>query len=276
MYKKILDYVKEKPSVYLPNTIPFWDDEHISQHMLDAHLNPEFEGASRRHSFIRQSVQWISGLCRDTNNKELLDLGCGPGIYAELFHESGFRVTGIDFSKRSINYAEQNAKKFHKKITYYYQNYLHICYENQFDVVTLIYCDFGVLNPKDRYELLCKIRHALKPGGLLILDGFTEAQLAVWRENETIQYYHSGFWSPMPYACLQRNMYYQVPKVFLEQYVIITEDECKCYNMWNQIFCKDALLEELKQAGFCQAEFFDDVCGNPFTGTANTICVVAS
>ncbi|MGE5494383.1 MAG: methyltransferase domain-containing protein [Burkholderiales bacterium] len=29
----------------------------------------------------------------------LLDLGCGPGIYAELFAKKGFCVTGVDFSQ---------------------------------------------------------------------------------------------------------------------------------------------------------------------------------
>lgn len=37
-----------------------------------------------------------------------------------------------------------------------YQNYLDIDYENQYDIVTLIYCDFGVLKQTDREQLLLK------------------------------------------------------------------------------------------------------------------------
>lgn len=275
MYKKILEYAKEKPPVYTPSSEKFWDDEHISKQMLEAHLNPDFDGASRKHSFIKQSVQWIESLCENKSEKKLLDLGCGPGIYAELFEEKGFTVTGIDFSKRSISYAKENAESKQKNIEYFYQNYLTMDYENQFDVVTLIYCDFGVLNPKDRHELLGKIKRALKPSGVLILDGFTKLQLSVSMEKELIEYYDSGFWNPTPYVCIQRNFHYDDPKVFLEQYLVITEEECNCYNMWNQIFSKDSLMEELQQAGFDKMEFFDDVCGKTFSGDSNTICVVA-
>ncbi len=43
--------------------------------------------------------------------KKLLDLGCGAGIYSELLYDKGFSVTGIDFSKRSIEYAQNHAKR---------------------------------------------------------------------------------------------------------------------------------------------------------------------
>ncbi|WP_312869993.1 methyltransferase domain-containing protein [Fontibacillus panacisegetis] len=43
-------------------------------------------------------------------NNKLLYLGCGPGIYAEMFHDTGFIVTEIDYSRRSIEYATEQAK----------------------------------------------------------------------------------------------------------------------------------------------------------------------
>ena len=33
-----------KPELYAPSTDKFWDDEHISKGMLEAHLNPNFSG----------------------------------------------------------------------------------------------------------------------------------------------------------------------------------------------------------------------------------------
>lgn len=47
MYDNLLT-IFEKPSLYKKMEIPFWDDEHISLQMLKAHLNPEFNGASRK------------------------------------------------------------------------------------------------------------------------------------------------------------------------------------------------------------------------------------
>ena len=78
---------------------------------------------------------------------------------------------------RSIEYAVEQAKSNHKDIKYVYMNYLDIDYENEFDFVTLIYCEFGVLPTAERAKLLIKIRKALKKDGFLILDGFTENKI---------------------------------------------------------------------------------------------------
>ena len=42
----------EKPLLYQKTEGEFWNDKHISKQMLKAHLDPEFEGASRKLSFI--------------------------------------------------------------------------------------------------------------------------------------------------------------------------------------------------------------------------------
>lgn len=60
--------------------------------------------------------------------------------------------------------------------TVVHQNYLEMEYENEFDIITLIYCDFGVLPSKDRALLLKKVNTALKPDGVFILDGLKPMQ----------------------------------------------------------------------------------------------------
>lgn len=102
MLSKIEKYI-EKPALYAPSTAAFWADSHISKGMLEAHLNKELDSATRNHSFVRRSAQWISELAPVSQYPRLLDLGCGPGIYAE-----------------------------------------------QFDLISLIYCDFGVLSAENR------------------------------------------------------------------------------------------------------------------------------
>lgn len=274
MNNKIIDFLKKQPMIYAESDDAFWDDEHISKHMLAAHLNPDCDNASRKQEGIINSVNWITELCGDSKKKKLLDLGCGPGIYAELLAESGFQVTGIDFSKRSINYAIENSKKKNLKITYHYQNYLDIDYEEEFDVVILIYCDLGVLSPENRSILLRKIYQALKPGGILILDVFNEPYVKSFEEMQRISYQPEGFWAPEPYAVIQRNQYYKESRNTLEQYLVITEENCKCYNIWNQIYTEDMLGEEVAAVGFESISFFDDVQGKEYTGVENTICGV--
>ena len=71
--------------------------------MLENHLDPSIDGASRDRSFIKKkSASWICQKVPPADYPSLLDLGCGPGLYSELFAESGYQVTGeISQSDRS-------------------------------------------------------------------------------------------------------------------------------------------------------------------------------
>ncbi|WP_148410678.1 class I SAM-dependent methyltransferase [Murimonas intestini] len=275
MYKKILEYARRFPELYEPSSAPFWDDVHISKSMLDAHLDPDFDGASRNMAFMKASAEWICSICSPVRGKKLLDLGCGPGIYDKMFCEAGFEVTGIDISRRSIQYAAGQAKQDGMDIEYICKNYLEMDYQGIYDVATLIYCDFGVLSPKDRRSLLIKIKRALKPGGILILDGFTQEQLKGYKEGSTVEYLDGGFWKDAPYICIQRNRLYPDTRNYLEQYIIISEDDCQCYNNWNQIFSRESFDMELRQAGFEDMEYFGDVAGEKCLEGSETICAVA-
>lgn len=134
--------VLEVPSLYQKTSVPFWNDKYISQQMLKAHLDPNFDGASRKLDFINKSVNWINKIAPPQKYKSLLDLGCGPGIYAEKFATSGYKVTGIDFSKHSIDYAINSAARKKLNIEYIYQDYLHMELTKSFDFSTMIYCDY--------------------------------------------------------------------------------------------------------------------------------------
>ena len=274
MNRAIIDFLKNEIKLYAESDDAFWNDEHISKHMLRAHLDPDFEGASRKHKDIVGSVDWITEIIGDYKHKKLLDLGCGPGIYAELLAEKGVQVTGIDFSKRSIDYAKESSQKKNLDITYHYRNYLELEYYEEFDVAILIYCDFGVLSPDNRKKLLQKVYRALKPGGLLILDVFHEPYLNDFEEVQRVDYQSGGFWSPDDYVVVQKNRYYADSKNTLEQYLVITEKTCKCYNIWNQIYTKNAFENEIIGAGFRSMHFYDDVQGKAYTGAEKTLCGV--
>jgi len=162
--------LSKKPKLFERSEYLFWDDPHISKKMLEAHLNPEWDAASRKISTIDKSVKWLNKEVFLNNELKVLDLGCGPGLYTSRLAELGYSVTGIDYSKRSINYANKNAAENELDIKYIYQNYLTIDFESEFDVIMLIFCDLGALTNEERDILLAKIYKALKPGGTFILQ----------------------------------------------------------------------------------------------------------
>ena len=273
MFKQLQKYIT-KPKLYVPSTNIFWDDEHISKGMLEAHLNPNWDAATRRSEFLDKSVNWISQIAPSSQYKFLLDLGCGPGLYAERFRSAGYTVTGVDFSKRSIAYAKEQTLLNRSNIKYRYQNYLTIDYIEQFDLITLIYCDYAVLSITDRLILLSKIYQALKPGGMFIVDVFTP----VMRKEESRSwhcYKEGGFFSEKPHICLEAVYQYDdEDKTELRQTIVITEETVSCYHIWDHFFTKEALLSEVQTVGFNRFEFYGDVAGKDFSDTGETICGV--
>ena len=52
MRNKMKDFIKQ-PKIYQQTDTPFWTDDYISQKMLENHLDPSIDGASRNRSFIK-------------------------------------------------------------------------------------------------------------------------------------------------------------------------------------------------------------------------------
>jgi len=264
-----------KPILYEKGTMELWTDEHISTSMLEAHLNPDIDGATRKQTTVREIVKWISAVAPANKYRNLLDLGCGPGIYTEEFNKIGYNVTGLDFSQRSISHAKHSALEKGLPITYYQCDYLSMDFEEKFDLITLIYCDFGVLSTEDRASLLKKIHVALKPNGLLILDVFTPHQYAGCEEYKNWEYAESGFFSAEPYLCLNSLYRYDEHNTFCRQHIIMTERDIRHINVWEHTFTKDELSVELSSAGFSIKNFFGNIAGINYCDSSKEICVIA-
>jgi SAM-dependent methyltransferase len=264
-----------RPKLYAPSSAPFWDDDHISKGMLTAHLDPHWEAASRSHAFIDQSVEWISSILPAKDNPRLLDLGCGPGLYAERFCRKGYQVTGVDFSKRSINYARESASRQGLEITYCNQDYLDLSVADPFDMAVLIYCDYGALSDANRAKILARVYQALRPNGYLILDVFTPLKYQGRSEARTWEFEQKGFWKPKPHLRLESFHRYDDSNTFLDRYIVITDTGVDCYNIWDQTFEVEDLRSELIGAGFADVDIYGDVAGAEYQGDSTVICAVA-
>lgn len=266
--------LSKKPKLYEKSTAEFWNDSYISKKMLEAHLNPNFDVASRSVSTINASVEWLNEKLFKNEQMSILDLGCGPGLYSSRLCEVGYTVTGIDFSKRSIDYARNSAIKNNLEIEYIQKNYLLIDYENQFDVIMLIFCDFGALTNQERDILLKKIYKALKPGGIFFFDVFTEMNR---NENNTGRHWEvakHGFWNVKPYIALTETFIYPNEDTLLDQTIVLTEDEeVHFYRIYLHYYDKNKMVNLLNKFGFRNHRFYSDVTGKPYSKESTTLAV---
>jgi 2-polyprenyl-3-methyl-5-hydroxy-6-metoxy-1,4-benzoquinol methylase len=264
----------DAPPLFQRSAVNFWDDEHISGYLLEAHLDPDFEGASRKRETIEKSVQWITALAPPCEYPSLLDVGSGPGIYSELFATEGYQVTGIDFSKRSIAYARDSAAEHGLKIAYHYQNYLEMNFASQFDIATFIYCDYGALPEEEGKTILGKIHAGLKKGGRLVFDVFSMERYSRLEESRTWERYaEGGFWHAEDHHVLQANLKYP-PQTSLEQYIVATPEKSNAFYIWNRYFTAEQLIQEVEDAGFSHVGLFDNITGCAYTGKSPTLAIL--
>ncbi len=273
--KKLIN-ISKKPPLFERSKIAFWDDYHISSKMLEAHLDPEWDAASRKRSTIKRSVEWLSEDVFPSGDINILDLGCGPGLYTSRLAERGYSVTGIDYSQRSIAYARNYAHENSLDINYIYQDYLTIDFENEFEVVMLIFCDLGALSNKETNTLLEKIYRALKPGGIFIFDVFTDKNRAENDLGRNWEVNDNGFWSEKPYLALTETFLYPEANTFLNQTIVMTEEgKVNIYRLFNHYYTKETITEVLERFGFKNHCYHSDITGKEQSEESKTLAVVS-
>ncbi len=273
---KKLRELQTRPAPFTLGEPLFWDDSHISGQMLATHLDPDTDLASRKPETIDKSVGWIMATLDLQPGDKLLDLGCGPGLYANRFAQLGVNVTGVDYSKRSINYARSYAEMMGLEITYRYENYLDLADEDLYDAAVLIFGDYCVLKPESRGKLLKNVRRALKPGGFFVMDVSSQNLAAHQGDKNSWYAADAGFWRPTPHLVLESGFAYPEEGIYLDQYIIVEEDGVvTVYRNWFQDFNREQIEEELREGSFEVLSVWSDLTGTPYEESAEWIGVVA-
>jgi SAM-dependent methyltransferase len=267
--------LQQKPEPFIPGEPLFWNDPHISQQMLAAHLSQKTNAASRKQETIAKTVDWLVEYLGLKIGQTVLDLGCGPGLYATRLALQGLQVTGVDYSQNSIEYATRSAQEQGLPLIYRYQDYLTITDTAQYDLVLLIYGDFCPLSPEQRSQLLENVKRALKPGGYFVLDVTTRSGRAKWGQKNGWYVLESGFWKPGPHLVLEEGFDYPEQDIYLDQSTVIEADgRLSVYRNWFQDFNADSISRELTRAGLRVDSLWNDLLGTPYTAGGDWIGVV--
>jgi len=272
-----LQHIHERPAPFgVYTAADLWNDAHTSSRMLAYHLDGSVDVSSRRTAFIDRSVAWIAGRFNVTAHTSIADLGCGPGLYSTRFARLGARVSGVDFSDRSISYAKQQADDQGLSVDYVCGNYLDFQPPRTFDLVTLIMCDFCALSPAQRRRLLTNIRGYLAPGGSFLFDVYSLRSFHERVEQTSCApNLLDGFWSNQPYFGFLNTFKYHAERVVLDKYTIVEEARTRVIYNWFQYYDAGSLERELGDAGFRVTERLGTVSGDPFDEHLHEFAVVA-
>jgi len=232
----------EKPKIYEKGTAFMWTDKHISKQLLNIHLNPDIDLGSRKKSIIEKTANWILNTQKEKGKLAILDLGCGPGLYTEIFAEKSAENKKLDITYLNSSYLEVDLKS------------------DKYDLVVLIYTDLGVLTPTERESLLEMIFRILKKGGTFIFDVLKDREIEKKTSPKTWEVSNIGFWKESPYLALSESFLYQKEKVILFQHNIVdTEENIETYRFWTHFFSQTDVKKMLDAHNFIDINFKEDI-----------------
>ncbi len=236
-----------------------WNDPDFSRRMLEEHLTQDHDAASRRFEIIEQQVYWIQETLLNDQPAKVLDLGCGPGLYANRMAYLGHQVRGIDFSPASIAYARETAVKENLANTFIQGDIREADYGENYDFAMLIYGEFNIFKPVDAATILQKMWRALKPGGRLLLEPQDLASLQKARQEQPVwRAFRHGLFSDRPHLYLTENFWDARSSTMTTRYWVVdaASSEVTRYASTAQGYTDADLTQLLNRHGFAEVCFY--------------------
>jgi SAM-dependent methyltransferase len=249
---------RKSPVPWAGGKIP-WDDPGFSERMLQVHLDQEHDWASRRFEKIDVHVDWIHHTLLSSRPARILDLGCGPGLYASRLARIGHECVGIDFSPASIAYAVDTAERDKLRCTYRQEDVRTAEYSTGFDLAMLIFGEFNAFRPLEAASILRKTFAALSEGGLLLLEVSTSESLEeIGKQGPSWYSASSGLFSERPHLCLEEYFWVAQESVLTVRHFIVDAATGQVTQHVNnlQAYSDEQYQSLLSKSSFVEIQFF--------------------
>lgn len=164
----------------MKSTVDIQEVNKFSQHS-EEWWNPK--GALKTlHDINPIRLQYVLSYAGHLNDKNLLDVGCGGGIFSEALARNGAVVTGLDVEASAIAVAKRHAEQNNLNINY-------VCSplelfinnknkENSINNYSVITCMEMLEHVKHPEQIIQNCAQLLEPEGLLFLSTFNRTPKA--------------------------------------------------------------------------------------------------
>ncbi len=255
---------KSKAEEFTPrDTLP-WESQ--AKHLLRCRTETGFLGL-RPFEQVESDVAWLTenlGLPQETN---ILDIGCGPGLYSNRLATRGYHVTGIDIAQPFLDYARAEAQAQGLACVYRRLSMFDLPFEAEFEAVLLINTPAACLTRSELKPILAKIRAALKPNGHFIGEfavqpaGFNAVEPTV---TESISFLAQSPWSDQFHAWMIRELSFPATGERVTHHLILGADGQPA-EYWTRfsLFPISTLTDLLSACGFQVQAVFGKTPGQP-------------
>jgi SAM-dependent methyltransferase len=237
-----------------------WDDPGFGERMLREHLDQSHGAASRQQGEILRIVDWLWDKLSLREGSLVLDVTCGPGLYAVELALRGCRVHGVDFSPASIGYARRLAadEGMAECCTFELADVRAMGVPaGRFDAALFLYGQLAVFSVDEAADLLRRCAAALRPGGrlaveLLDFERVDRQDSAWWYTGD------AGLWGDFPYLHLGERRWYPERDLSLERYYILNLETGGLdeYALSDQAYPVERAAGMLRGAGFAAVQVY--------------------
>jgi SAM-dependent methyltransferase len=255
-----------------------WNDPAFSARMLREHLSQEHDAASRRSGIIARQVAWIHETLLAGVPSRILDLGCGPGLYANALARLGHNCIGVDYSPASIAHARQTAEAEGLHCAFLEADLRQATFGWQYDLAMLIYGEFNVFAPEPARALIRKVSKALRPGGLLLLEPHPFAEVKkIGQRGRSWYSSPSGLFSEQAHLCLEESCWDEEARAATTRYYIVdaASGAVSRHAASYQAYTDAEFISILSRRGFKSARFYASLGELGEEATPGLIAIVA-
>ncbi len=239
-----------------------WDDPLFSERMLREHLDQSHGAASRQQPELLRQVDWLWEHLGLQPGCHVLDITCGPGLYAVELARRGAQVTGIDFSPASIRYARVLAaeQQVDDRCSFIQADVRAALPEQAgqaYDAALFLYGQLAVFTRAEAAQLLSSAAAALRAGGrlaieLLDFERIDKSSSTWWFTDDT------GLWGDAPFLNLGERTWDDEQRASIDRFYVIElrSGELQEIGLSDNGYEAEEMLAMLRSSGFEQARAY--------------------
>ena len=205
-----------------------------------------------------------------TAGDKILDLCCGPGRWSIPFARRGFRVTGVDRTRRFLDRARADARRAGVQIEWVRQDMRDFVRPGAFDLALSMFTSFGYF--ADQGEDLLVLRNifaSLRPGGSLLMEMAGKEILA--------RVYQPTTSTPLPdgSVLVERHEVFDGWSRIRNLWTFVKGEKARSWRFHVTIYSGQELRYRLEQAGFTGVQLFGSFDGDEYGVDAKRLIAVA-
>ncbi len=146
--------------------------------------NKKFNDA--KTDFNHRPNKLLISAIRDRKPGAAIDLGMGQGRNAIFLAQQGWRVTGVDLSNVAVEQARSEASRLGIKLDAVVDDLSRYDLgQSRWDLIAMFYVHAWYHSAKP--DCIRRLHRALKPGGLLVIEGFAGKDSFMFQPNELLR-----------------------------------------------------------------------------------------